>query len=324
MRNNISLLLIVCLVILNSCATIVNRPLQQVRIDHDPGISIRVDTSEYIYRESEIYNVYIPKNYKKQNFYFLRSRNEIPLIINDTDTLNIKPHRSPFFFWFGNIYMTMGLGMLVDYPNDKSFEYPAYNYIVKSDEKYRNIRFRPIKEKSAHFSLIIPTVNLFYLQTDSGKAFTASGLGISAQLDYFVNKNSYLSLNLGTTLNMFSPAPDSVYLYSNYFIPFEYYSSSNYLNLRFNKITPRIEYGAGISLATLKWISNNVTSSNDSTNFYNQTSHKSFNVGLSSSISYRLTPSFNIGVQYQPLFYDIKRAEFDYQHFITAQMIWRF
>lgn len=66
-----------------SCASLINPPFQKVNVDHDPGISVRVDTSKFLYRKSDIYNVYIPKDYNKQNMYVLRSNYEIPLIVND-------------------------------------------------------------------------------------------------------------------------------------------------------------------------------------------------------------------------------------------------
>ena len=310
--------------LLSSCASMINSPFQKVNIDHDPELSVRIDTANFYYKEAEIYNVYIPKNYNKTANYFLRSRSEIPLIINDLDTLRLKPHRSYFAYWFANIYMSMGLGMLIDYNNDKSYEYPVFNYIAKVNDEYRNIRFKPIPNKSFRFSVTIPAANFFYLQTDSGKINSASGFGISGQLEYFLKKNYYLSLNVGATLNPFSPEPDSVYLYNRHYIGFEQISSSYYSNFRINKITPGFEYGIGLAFATLKWSANNIVKSTDSTRFYNQSYYKSLNFGLCSNISYRLTPNLNIGLQYQSFLCDLRRRKYTYQHFVTTQLIWRF
>ena len=177
------LFLFVFSIVLNSCATIINQPFQKVRINCDPEISIRVDTSKYVYRGSKIYNVFIPKNYVEKDFYFLRSWNEIPLIINQPDTFKLKPHRSYFAYWFANIYTSYGLGMLIDYTNDKSFEYPIYNYFTRVDSQIKNVRFKPIPEKKVKFTIGLPTINFFQLQTDNGKINSASGLGISAGIE---------------------------------------------------------------------------------------------------------------------------------------------
>jgi len=320
------LLVLVLTTFLSSCASIINAPFQKVNIDHDPSISVRIDTTKYSYRESEIYNVYIPKNYENKNNYILRCNCKIPLIINDSDTLNLKPHRSYFSFWFANLYMTSGLGMLIDYANDKSFEYPIYNYIAKVNDEYKNIRFKPFIKKSLHVTLVVPTVNIFHLQTDSGKTNTASGLGIAGQLEYYFNNNLYLSLNAGITMDLFTAYTDTIdqFEFREFNLGFSNYSSSKYLNFRINKTTPRFEYGLGLALSGLKWQENNRIDVTDSTHTFSQTYYKSLNLGLSTAIAYRMTPNFNIGFQYQPLFYDIKRNRSTYQHFITIQTMFRF
>jgi hypothetical protein len=321
------LFLPIALVLLNSCATILNAPFQKIQIDHDPDISVRVDTSQYSYRKSEIYNVFIPKNYIIKNYYFLRCNSEIPLIINETDTFKIKPHRSYFAYWFANIYTSCGFGMLIDYPNDKSFEYPFFNYFTKVNNKIKNVRFKPIPERKVKFTLGIPMINLFYLQTDNGKISSGSAFGISAGVEYFLKKNIYLSINAGVTMDLFAADHDTInklYREKDFDFGFNEYSSSDYLNFRINKISSRFEYGIGLTLTKLKWSSNDKNKLTDSTFFYTHSYRKSFNLGLSGDIRLRLTPNFNIGFLYQPLFYDLEHKTYNYQHFITTELIWRF
>jgi hypothetical protein len=319
--------LFVLTIFLNSCATIINHPFQKIHISHDPELSIRIDTSKYFYRSSEIYNVFIPKNYVKKDFYFLRSKNEIPVIINETDTFKLKPHRSYFAFWFANIYTSYGLGMLIDWSNDKSFEYPVYNYFTKVDSQIKNVRFKPIPEKKVKFTFGVSSINFFHLQTDSGKIKTVSGLGISSGIEYFMRKDIYVSLNIGVTMNLYSARNDTINklhdIHEFHFGSYEA-SSAKYLSLRINKLSPRFEYGIGLTLTNLKWNSNNRTNLTDSTYAYSPASYKSLNLGLTSVLRLRLMPGFNIGVQYQPLFFEFQRKKCNYQHFITTELIWRF
>jgi hypothetical protein len=314
-------------IVLNSCATIINSPFQKIHINHDPEINVRIDTSNFFYHSSEIYNVFIPKNYVKKDFYFLRSNNKIPLIINETDTLYLKPHRSYFAYWFANIYTSYGLGMLIDYSNDKSFEYPFYNYFTKVNNKIKNVRFKPIPEKKVKFTLGVPSINFFHLQTDSGKINSASGLGISAGIEYFMRKNIYLSINIGLTMNLYSTRIDTInemHDFREFHFGSEEASSAKYLNFRVNKISPICEYGIGLTLTSLNWHSNNRTNLTDSTYFYSPSSYRSLNLGLTCNLRLRLTPNFNIGIQYQPLFFDFQHKTYNYQHFITTELIWRF
>ncbi len=314
-------------ILLNSCATIINPPFQKIYLDHDPEISVRVDTSKFYFHNSEIYNVFIPKNYQKRDYFFLRCNSKIPLIINETDTFKIKPHRSYFAFWFANIYTSYGLGMLIDYPSDKSFEYPVYNYFTKIDNEIKNVRFKPIPEKKVKLTLGIPMVNFFCQQTDSGKINSASGLGISAGLEYFISNKTYLSLNAGVTLDLFTSRHDTInelYDFREWGFGFDEFSSAKYINVRINKISPRFEYGFGLTLTNLKWNKNTSTYLTDSTYFYTPYYHKSLNLGLSTDLRLRLTPNVNIGILYQPLFYDFKHRTYNYQHFVTTELIWRF
>jgi hypothetical protein len=322
------LCLFVFSIVLYSCATIINHPFQKIHINHDPDISVRVDTSKYFYRSSQIYNVFIPKNYVEKDFYFLRSRNEIPLIINETDTFKLKPHRSYFAYWFANIYTSYGLGMLIDYRNDKSFEYPIYIYFTRVNSQIKNVRFKPIPEKKVKFIIGLPTINFFKLQTDNGKINSASGLGISAGVEYFFKKNTYLSMNIGATMSIYSKSNDTINEMHYHFKDFNFgsntASSAKYLNFSINKISPRYEFGIGLTLTNLNWYSNNRTDITDSTYFYTPVLYKSLNLGLTSDLKLRLTPYFNIGIQYQPLFFDLQHQKYNYQHFITTELIWRF
>ncbi len=319
--------LLVVSVVLHSCASIINHPFQKIQINHDPDISVRIDTSGYYYNSSEIYNVYIPKSYVKKDFYFLRSKNEIPVIVNEADTFMLKPHRSYFAYWFANIYTSYGLGMLIDHSNDKSYEYPIYNYFTRVNGQIKNVRFKPVPEKKLKFTFGVPLINFYHLQTDSGKINSASGLGIFAGFDYFLRKEVYISMAAGVSINMYSSRNDTVnklHYFREYGFGLNEASSANYLNFRINKLSPRWDYGIGFTLTNLKWYSNNMSDLTDSTYTYSHASRKSLNLGLTGDIRARLTPNFSIGLEYQPLFFDFQHKKYTYQHFISTELIWRF
>lgn len=313
--------------LLSSCATIINPPFQKINIDHDPGIEVKIDTSKYYIRNSETYNVFIPKDYVNKSFCFLRCNSSIPLIINQSDTLFLKPHRSYFAFWFANIYTSYGLGMLIDYQNDKSYEYPYYNYISRVNDQFRNIRFKPVPVKSIKLSLSVPALNFFHMQTDSGKINAVTGLGISAGIEYYLKNDLYLSLEAGSTMSLYFSRNDTVNKSDDYhyFRPGSDNSAqARYLSINVNKNKPLISYGIGLSLTNLRWRSNDNIKLTDSTSFYKPAAYKSLNLGLTAKLEYRLTPNFNLGLIYQPAFYDFKHNEYNYQHFITTKLNWRF
>jgi flavin-binding protein dodecin len=100
--------------------------------------------------------------------------------------------------------------MLLDYPKDKSFSYPIYNYITRENNQIRNVRFKPIPKNKVRPTIIIPLINVYHLQTDSGKVALGSGLGFSAGLDYFIKEKTYISFTAGITLDCFSPRHDTI------------------------------------------------------------------------------------------------------------------
>jgi hypothetical protein len=309
---------IILLTLLNSCASILNSTTQKVFLNHDPSITVKVDTSKFYSLARSKNNVYIPKNYVQTTYNFIRSDNPIPLIINNLDTVNLAPHKSVFSYYMANIYCTLGLGMLVDNTNDKRFEYQKYNYFIKQDYRFVNKRFKPFNDKQIKLVISLPYINIYKIQTDSGKVNKFGFMGISAGINYFIKNNSYLSLNVGTAIDFLAPFPAPV----DYYGPAEF-SSTSYLNLRFNKISPRLEYGLGLNISQMKW-RKEYYGPMDSTEVFTPSQYKSLNVGISCSFQYRFTPRFNIGILYQPQFYDFFNKQYIYQHFISTEFIWRF
>jgi hypothetical protein len=309
---------IVVIALFNSCASILNSTTQKVILKHEPSLSLKIDTSKF-YSETRIRDiVYIPKNYVPTTYNFIRSDNPIPLIIDNLDTINLTPHKSIFSYYIANIYCTLGLGMLIDKNSDKRFEYQKYNYFIKQENGIINKRFKPYKNKQVKLVISLPYINFFKIQTDSGKVNKFGFMGISAGINYFLKHNNYLSLNIGTAIDFMAPFPAPV----DYYGPVEF-SSTSYLDLRFNKISPRIEYGLGINLSQMKW-REDFYGPMDSTIVYTPSQYKSLNLGLSCSFQYRFSPLFNIGILYHPQFYDFYNKQYNYQHFISTEFIWRF
>jgi hypothetical protein len=208
--------------------------------------------------------------------------------------------------------------MLVDKQNDKRFAYQKFNYFEKQGKKITNKRFKPFKDNQLKIVVSLPYINFFKIQTDSNKVNKAGFWGISAGIEYVLQKNKYLSFNVGTATDFFAPFPGAV----DYYGPTEF-SSTKYVNLRINKITPWLEYGLGISLSELRWRTE-YFGPMDSTTVFTPDHYRSVNLGLSGSFRYRLTPRFNIGILYQPQFYDFNNKKYNYQHFISTELIWRF
>ncbi len=299
-----------------SCATLINSDSQRVFIAQDTTVDLIIQ-NKYSFSTSKNESP-IPVDLDQDYFYFHRCKESITLInMKELDTFNLYPHKSYFLYWFGNIYTTYGLGMLIDNRNNRKYEYRKFNYFTRGSDGMKNTRFEPISQNKLKINIAVPYINNFVLLTHSGKTSATGFWGFSIGADYFLSNNRYISTNLGAATDFPIPVPAAIDIYG------EWESSSIlYGNIRINKSTPYFEFGTGFSFAHLKW----ETAYNGSDSVYNYIPafNSSLNLGISSSIQYRFTPAFKIGFIYQPYFINLNTNKLQYQHFFSTELIWRF
>lgn len=315
MKYNTSILTWLVLISCGSCATLLTQESQKVYIDQDSTTNLMI-LNNYSYNRNHP-DALIPVGYKNDYLYFQRSKS--PIILIDSivgDTTSIYPHKSYFLYWFGNIYTTLGLGMIIDNRSNKRFQYRKYNYFTRYETEIKNIRFNPTNARKLRITIGIPYINHFHLFTDNAKVFRTGFWGISFGAEYYLNPNSYISSTLNLATDYIVPFPVGI----DYEGEWES-SSTVFGNLRFNKSTPYFEYGAGLSVAHLNW---NTRSQgiHDSTYVFVPRSKSSINIGLSTSVYYRFSPRFKTGLLYQPYLYSINNG-LQYQHFVSIEFQWR-
>ena len=117
MKKIKSLFILLLLILLSSCATIVNHPLTDIRIH-------TTKPSKIIYKNDTIRTV------SNKAVLWVERKNETLSIVAMTDsitkTVEIKPKNS-FMYW-SNIWTNYGIGMLVDMDNPKRYSYPTNIY----------------------------------------------------------------------------------------------------------------------------------------------------------------------------------------------------
>jgi len=295
-------LLISCL--LGSCATILNSPVQTIRIDTDTSI-----------RHMTVVDcVQIHGVFKKAPPGYIVKRANIPVVIHlytDTGqrTVRLRP-RSSFMYWF-NIYCNDGLGMLVDKNNPKRYGYPRFNYFTLTDTVVRRRRFAPVPQGTVRLSLAASFANIFNLKTHGGRDYPGGIFGLEAGADYFYRDNRYFSLAAGAGSN----ASVGEYVGSG----LRYFASSLYVNAAHNHVIRSFDLGYGLSFSRLRWRmrSYGMTPAVDSL-------VSGTGLGLSFSAAYRLGKYGRIGVLYQPtLWSPYLSPAFNYQHYISIRFAWK-
>jgi hypothetical protein len=292
---------LILMTLLSSCATVLNKPVQKVFIATDKNVTVTsveravlVDSS---LSSADIY--YVPRSNK-------------PLIVHikagsNATSVKLKPTHS-FAYWF-NIIENYGIGMLVDKDNVKRYGYPARSYLSLEGDSIKISRFAPIEKGSINLSLSPTLMNSFDIKATNKQYYSGGVFGMEAGVEYFYQRNKYLSFNTGAATTVFGE-----------YIGTGYYETGNVLfaSVRNNFIAGRFDFGYGVNLSQLTWQKR-----------YNDTAKvdevtKNTGAGFSLSSQYRIGHYFRIGALYQPVLFKIKNGPvISYQHFLTLHLIWK-
>ena len=294
------------LILLSSCATVLNSPVQKISISTDKNIQVlSVD------RATLIDSTFIGID-GSSTYYIPRGKQPLKVVlqIDSTKKMILLHPGSSFAYWY-NIMVNYGIGMLIDKNNPKRYAYPVRNYLKLRDTTIKRSRFAPIEKGTFNLSLSPTFATIFCIQAKDKKYNSAGAFGLEAGVEYFYRNNTYLSLNLGTATDRFG----------EYFGPgYVETATTLFTSLRNNNIVGSFDLGYGINVSRQRWTIHTL----GDTIKINE-SIKSIGLGLSLSAQYRVGSYFRLGVLYQP---DILNTSFkpslNYQHYISLNLIWKF
>jgi hypothetical protein len=294
------------LILLSSCATVLNSPVQRIRISTDEKIQVlSVDRATLI--DSTFIGIDGTSTY-----YIPRSNKPLKIVLqtDSTKKIFILPPKSSFAYLY-NILANYGIGMLIDKNNPKRYAYSVRNYLKLQDTTIKRSRFAPIEKGTFNLSLSPSFTTIFSIQAKDKKYNSAGVFGLEAGLEYFFRNNNYLSINLGAATDRFG----------EYFGPgYVETATTFFTSLRNNNIVGTFDLGYGINVSRQKWTKQTI---GDTIKI--DESIKSIGLGLSFSAQYRVGSYFRLGILYQP---DILNTSFkpslNYQHYISLNLIWKF
>ncbi|HEY5463342.1 MAG TPA: hypothetical protein VIJ95_08800 [Hanamia sp.] len=291
------------ILLLSSCATLLNQPIQRIFISTDKNIKA-VSISKSLSADCSLLRIDAPTIY-----YIARSTKplEVDLQLDSTKKTIFLKARNSFAFW-ANIE-NYGIGMLVDKDNIKRYAYPKRNYFNIKDTTIKRYAFAPIRKGTINLSLSWPFPSFFSLQSETGNYNSVGVLGLQTGIDYFYKNNQYVSLNFGAATDVFG----------DYFGP--YFESGNtvFTSIMNNNVVGSFDLGYGISLSKFQW---KRTTIGDTINL--DQSIKSTALGFSLSAQYRFGNYFRFGFLYQPDFVRLNRQPaLKYQHYFSFNFIWK-
>ncbi|HBS85833.1 MAG TPA: hypothetical protein DEA97_04715 [Bacteroidales bacterium] len=292
------------LLLLTSCATIINSPIQKVEITTDNNISnITLDSSNLSIRKNEV-------------FYVLRDKS--PLIIryqvdSSINTIKIASHTS-FLYW-SNIFFNYGIGCFLEWNHPERYKYPRQIHLTCKNGQIEMSNYSPAKKGEIFLNISIPYINMFHIKSGRSYYNNWGFIGSEYGIDYVYNDHRYISLNIGLAIDNMIPVPAAIDIFEGE----KQNGVTTYVNLRKNQIKDRFDFGYGINISKLSWFYSRIGE-----NLYQTKHYTSYGSGFSFSTQYRFGKYFRLGLLYQPtlLLFNYKPV-FDYQHFFSVELIWK-
>lgn len=294
---------LVTLLLLASCATIVNTPYAIVEITSSPDSAIvKLDNSPTEY----VTPVILPLK---------RSRHDVLLSV-EKDSLYreivLASKLSPAFT-IGNLFSWGIYGYLIDLTNPRKYTYKN-ELQVNLQERAVNRHHNGLNNDYRYLKLTfsIPFANNFLLYNGQNYQTSQGFWGFELGMEYYQTPNLYLSVNYGAATDFFLPFPAPI----DYIGEYET-NSTVYFSVRQNYIYKKFHFGIGIGIVGFNHIKHYEVFEKKSKYAY-----PNKGLALSSQIQYRLSKRFYAGFLYQPLThaYRVSGLKLDYQHFISFKI----
>jgi hypothetical protein len=299
-------------VLMTSCATVLNRPYQNVKI-------YTTEPSQIIHRYDTIKTVNNKVNLSVER------KKEILSIVAMTDSItksiDIKP-RNSFAYWL-NIYPTplFWTGFLIDKNNPKCYSYPKRIYINSADTINKYYGYSQSNNKGElHLHLSLPHFNFFNLAPEGEKnRIGASFWGLTIGLDYYHSKNQFVNLDGSYAFGLVFPIPAAIDLSGEHEL-----MSSWYIGLSNNHKLGRFTLGYGLSFGRNYWDFRYYNWGDPPPPTREPASKSHYALGLIFPTYFELGEPFNVGVIYRPSFYrPTLTNKFAYEHLISIDFAWK-
>jgi hypothetical protein len=317
------ILLLIVSLLMSSCATIFSKKEQYIQVaSNSTNATVNVNDIDYV----------LPAKIKVE-----RSKKDLKLLFSNDSLekeLTLKARMNSKFI-VGNLFFCPPLSYIVDCTNDKRFGYKKTVYIKVKDSSARFSSipfdkriansFEPSLDSDTnnlkfHFSL--PWMNGFSYSLSNGKRVNSFGfLGVSGGLDYFYNKNNFVSIRTDAITNFFLPIPAPVSRDEGEYTDVYSINFSVLNSTKLNKFV----YGYGLNYASNHW-KKSILLYDQLTDTYLKEIKKSVNqnIGLNLNGYFQMTDHFYLGLVYKPSFITFdSNPKFNYDHTISLDLAWK-
>lgn len=321
MKNK--LLLVAVSLLLTSCATIFSKKEYEIHVTTNArNASVKVYDTDY--KLPALISV-------------KRSKEPLKMVFTHDSlqkNLTLRSRLRPYFF-IGNLFFYPPISHLIDLTSVKKYYYKNNVYIkvqdtsvkfsrISIDRKISSIFTPSLKDETGNLKLhySLPNLNQFYFQPRGQSKQNSIGfVGISGGLDYFYNKNSFVSVQADAKTDFFFPIPVPLDRDGGEYTDLSSINFSISNNRKLNKFS----YGYGLNYAVNIW--------NYSNKYYDEVNYRTVeiskrrvnqNLGLHSNSYFQISKNFYIGAVYQPSILNLDSgAKLQYEHSISLDFAWK-
>jgi len=307
-----SAFLVIVIMVLSSCATVLNHTTKTIYITTTTPANVVVnkDTLKTFQDKVPIWVKRQPKDLKITVF-------------NDSVTkeVSIKP-RNSFTFWL-NAYPTplLWTGFLIDRKNPKRYTYPTRIYFDMKDTTNTYLSYDPRSKKGEiDLRISLPHINNFLLKLDneSKYKYNTGFWGLTLGLDYYHSAKQFINLSATGVMDFFLPVPAAVDMAGYYEI-----MNSTYISVSNNHKIKNFTVGYGLSYAKNTW-NLNYSDWGDEPLTVEPVSKSNNAIGFIFPAYYMPTEHFFIGVVYRPTLFRLSTENpFKYEHLISIDFGWK-
>jgi hypothetical protein len=312
---SVSIIVLVGLCLLTSCATIFN--------GHGRFVKVYTNKPTVL-----IYNADTLKTQNNQAFLYAE-RQKKPLefiVVTDTGAKKVVQNSTLSFAYIANALFYVSIpGLLIDLTTTKRYGYPNIHLNEKDTIERRNPLNREItinKKGDFLFRFSIPFRNDFYMTPRGEETTTITGPGgLSAGVDYFHSDKQYFGFTVTTAL-------DGVHL--DRVGPYEELRT-RYFTLSNNYMIGQFSLGYGIAYAHNTWRYYNsrgvayFNSREITTSEGRRSEVKSLNsLGVTIPVYFNVIAGLNLGFVYRPTFIRFNTPDrYKYEHLLSFDVAYK-
>ena len=174
-----------CLILLSSCATLLNQDTTQIHFrTKEPAKVSFLDTTLVVEKRAV---VRVPRSADSLKIAVEQGGNE--------KELSLPAQKSLWYYY--NVF-NLGVGFIWDNKSDRRFEYPEWINLDNTEGPFKKRDYYTADPGTIKLGFSLPYINSFYFQPEGEPAASSFGFfGLSAQLEYYYSRKRFLALNVG-------------------------------------------------------------------------------------------------------------------------------